>query len=549
MNRLFLVFLLCYSINLNSQIVEVWKESRPYGVYFDFSEMRIVGSNIYIHSITELANSFQYAQSITTDGEENWFTIHDQFDECFDCGFASVEEVVINSSGEAFAVGQQNAFPYSGRYYSKTSASGEIDFANEFLTNPWASGFEGVCLSADESFLFASGYQYTQEVDGLGTHLYKLSLDGQIIESPFLGEQFASINKFISNSSDHVFCNISDTDTLKYACFDSDLQLSWTRSIPVPGYTSTSGYIKPLIFSNGDILFVDYMYLIDNNSITKLHLTRISPSGDIVWESMRDMANADQYQFFNKDFKIDALDNVFCYFVRRFTTGGGGGIAEEILQTILSRGGKGGESQIRPALLKFNGQGDYQWTYIEPGNTDIEFSTVYPGHVITDEEGYSIISCYESAFETGGVTYIILRPSGIVETSIYIDDLNEGFGNEMVYGGNRTFYSHTLGLNPENSNESHWVVARYQYDISTNIASIESGNDFVLYPNPASDFVTIKSNQEIGSHLFKITDITGRTVREFSTDKSSKTIVTIEGLSAGMYLVSNGIKTIQMVVN
>lgn len=546
MKRLLLVFLVVYSINLNSQIVEVWKAHRPYGVYFDYSEMKIIGSNVFIHSITELANSHQYAQSITTDGDENWFTIHDQLDECFDCGFASVEEVVINSSGEAYAVGQQSAFPYSGRYFSKTSASGDIDFANEFLTNPWASGFEGVCLSADESFLFASGYQYSQEVDGLGTHLYKLSLDGQILETQFLGEQFVSIYKFISNSNDLVFCNISNADTLKYACFNSDLQLNWTRSLPVPGYSSSSGYAKPLVFSNGDLLFIDYLYFIDDNNITKLHLTRISPNGDVVWESMHDMANADQYKFYSKDFEIDALDNVFCYFVRNFSNGGSGGISEEI-QSSSDRGGKGGESQIRPALLKFNSQGVYQWTYIEPGNTDIEFSTVHPGNVITDEEGYSIISAFESEFQNGGVTYTILRPSGAVETSIYMDDLNESNCKGLIYGGNRTFYSHTLGLNPDDLNESHWAVSRYQYDISTSINTVDSDFGLKLFPNPASNYVIVEAKKQSVQKHYRLTDLSGRLISETPINQSGRTKISIEGISPGIYLLSNGINTIHMV--
>ena len=534
MNRLFLVFLLCYSINLNSQIVEVWKESRPYGVYFDFSEMRIVGSNIYIHSITELANSFQYAQSITTDGDENWFTIHDQFDECFDCVHASVEDVVFNSLGESFAVGQQGAFPFSGRYFSKISAAGEIAFANEFLTNPWSSGFEEVCLSADESFLFASGYQFAPEINTLGVHLYKLSLDGQIVDSRFLGGQLSSIYRLTSSSSNQIFANDYNNDTLRFACFDSTLELNWLSATPISGY-SGGAIIDPIFLSNGDLLFINYLN--DNNQIgeTILHFTRITQTGNIVWQSQHDMSISNGFQYYPKDVVVDASGNIFCYFNRVINTGG--------------KGGGSGGLQERPVLFKFDNQGVFQWSYVEQANSTTEFSTVYIGNVIVDENGYSIISAFQDPFENEGVTYTILKPSGNVETTIYIDDFNEFSGKEMIYAGNRTFYSHTIARNLENPSESSWVVARYQYDISTNIASIEPGNDFVLYPNPASDFVTIKSNQEIGSHLFKITDITGRTVREFFTDKSSKTIVAIEELSAGMYLVSNGIKTIQMVVN
>lgn len=545
MNRFLLLFLLCSALDLNSQIVEVWKESRPYGVYFDYSEMKIVGSNVIIHSITELANSHQYTQSISTDGNENWFSIHDQFNECFDCGFASVEDVAINSLGESFAVGQQNAFPFSGRYFSKTSASGEIVFANEFLTNPWASGFEGVCLSADESYLFASGYQFAAELNGLGVHLYKLSLDGQILESRLLGGQFANIHRLATNSANQVFANVSDIDTLKFACFNSDLELNWIASIPKIGYGSNSRKSSPMFFNNGDILFIDYLYNYESNSDTKIHLTRINQSGDIIWEVQRDLGGVDQYNYQPVDFELDALGNVFCYFSRRFTTSGGG-IAEEI-QNEFARGGKGGETQVRPALLKFNDQGEYQWTYVESGQSVVEFSDVVPGNVIADENGYSIISAFESQFESGGVTYTVLKPSGSVETSIYIDDLDEGSGNDLIYGGNRTFYSHTLGRNQDNLNEGIWVVARYQYDISTGIDQTSKVFDFRVFPNPANEYVLVEAEMNSEQGYYTLTDVSGRLISKTLIDNSGKTLIPLQGISPGVYLLSNGVNAVHIV--
>jgi hypothetical protein len=544
MNKLFLLLFLGFFMNLNSQIIEVWKHSRPYGFYFDYSKMQLEGSTIYVHSITELANSHQYAQSISTDGIENWFTSHNQLNECFECGFASVEDVVINSLGESFAVGQQNAFPYSGRYYSRTSPSGEIVFANEFLTNPWASGFEGVCLSANESELFASGYQYTPDVDGLGPFLYRLSLNGEILDSRHLGGEFASIHRLSCNSSNQIFASVSDIDTLKFASFNSDLQVNWVTSIAKPGFSSGFRKVSPLFFSNGDILFVDFLYNTEFNSVTKIHLTRIDQSGEIIWESERDLGGVDQYNYQPIDFTIDALDNVFCYLLRRFSTNGGG-IAEEE-QTTSERGGKGGETQIRPALLKFSNLGDFEWMYIEPGNTDIEFSTVYPGDVITDEEGFSIISAFESQFEQGGVTYTILNPSGTVETSAYIENMDESWGNSMIYGGNRTFYSHTLGLNQDNLSESVWVVARYQYDFIADIDKKSEAFDFKVYPNPANGYLYVQSDiySDLGNYL--LTDLSGRLISMTAIDKSGKTKIDLSGISPGIYLLSNGVKSVQV---
>lgn len=544
MNKLFLLILLGFSIQLNSQIVEVWKHSRPYGFYFDYSEMQLVDSTIFVHSITELANSRQYAQSISINGIENWFTTHEQLNECFECGFASVEDVVINSLGESFAVGQQDAIPYSGRYYSKTSASGEIIFANEFLTNPWASGFEGVCLSANETELFASGYQFTPDVDGLGPFLYKLSLDGEILDSRHLGGEFASIHRLSCNSSNQIFASVSDIDTLKFASFNSDLQVNWVTSIAKPGFSSGFRKVSPLFFSNGDILFVDFLYNTEFNSVTKIHLTRIDQSGEIIWESQRDLGGVDQYNYQPIDFTIDALDNVFCYLLRRFTTNGGG-IAEEE-QTAFERGGKGGETQIRPALLKFSNQGDFEWMYIEPGNTDIEFSTVYPGDVITDESGFSIISAFEGQFQQGGVIYTILNPSGNVETSTFIEDMVESSGNSMIYAGDRTFYSHTLGLNQDNLNESAWIVARYQYDVITDIDKKSDALAFKVFPNPASEYIYVQSEVHSDLKNYWLTDISGRLISKTKIDKSGETKIDLSGLTPGIYLLSNGVNTVQV---
>lgn len=548
MKRVLPILLAFFSLSLSSQIVQDWRQYRPYLFYFDYSHMELQGSNVYVHNLTDLANSSQYAQSISTEGDENWFITHDQFNQCNDCGYASVEDAVLSSSGEFYAVGQQDAFPYSGRYFSKISNSGQLVFGNEFLTNPWASGFYGVKLSNDESFLFVSGFEFFAGYETLAPYLYKMSTSGDIVNSRMIGADYYAMEEFVVNSSNQLFANVSTNDTLRFASFDSELELRWKTEILLPGYGAFGGKYPSFFFSNGDVLYVTFAENTNDNNDQLLLLTRINVDGDVVWHTSKSLFEANGYRFLGIDFYVDPLDNVHAYFARIFNTNGGGIGIDSTSTPQMARGGKGGETQIRPALLKFNSAGEYQWTYIDNADDPVEFSTVYPGNVVADEEGYSIITSTKSVDFSGVMNYRIINPNGNSEDHLYVSFPAERASKGLVYGGNRTFYSHTVGADPANETDGVWTITKYQYDITTGIQLEKTNTSLNAFPNPASENITITYDGFSNVSSLLIYDVTGRIVKSIPTNNSGSSTVSCADLHAGIYLVSNGQKTIHIVV-
>ena len=83
------------------------------------------------------------------------------------------------------------------------------------------------------------------------------------------------------------------------------------------------------------------------------------------------------------------------------------------------------------------------------------------------------------------------------------------------------------------------------------IKEIKPSLDFQLYPNPANEFVTIKTNEFESQTRIMISDMLGKTVKEIKTN-SIHTQVDIADLKKGVYFVSvigqNGLKTRKLVV-
>jgi hypothetical protein len=505
--------------------------------------MSIQGSNLVTHNQTDLANSSQYAQSMTLDGNENWFLTHDQFGQCSDCGYASVEESVLSSTGELYAVGQQDAFPYSGRYFSKISNSGEFVFGNEFLTNPWASGFYGLKLSHDESFLFASGYEYFAGYETLGPYLYKLSTDGAIVTSRMIGSAYYNLEYFLVDASDNLFANTSTTDTLRFASFDEELELRWNTEIPVVGYSANGANYPSFFLSNGDVIFITKLDNINENFDQRLAITRIDSEGEVIWNTIHNLNQADTYRFTGVDFTVDEQDNVYAYFARILNTSGGGISLEGTNEDEIERGGKGGETQFRPLLYKFNSDGIFQWTYLENADDPIEFSRVYPANVIVDEQGYTIITSDKSVDFQGVMNYTIVNPTGGREDFLYVNYPAERTGKDLIYGGNRTFYSHTIGSDPDDESQGVWTITKYSYDITTDIGSPWHSSPIQVFPNPVTNHVNITFDLQTQHSVFSIFDVTGRLITNVKTNGSDRLTIDMSDLESGMYMLTNGSQT------
>jgi uncharacterized delta-60 repeat protein len=87
-------------------------------------------------------------------------------------------------------------------------------------------------------------------------------------------------------------------------------------------------------------------------------------------------------------------------------------------------------------------------------------------------------------------------------------------------------------------------LARYELTTLANVSSIRES--FSVYPNPFTDFITIRSNERNFSNAtIELYDVNGRILSDFSTNDSTNfTIQMVENLAAGNYIlkISSGNK-------
>jgi hypothetical protein len=534
--------LLAFPGFLLAQINQIWHTDRPYSFSFNDSYMRIVNSDIYTHSSIFEGSSWQSAQSITTDGIENWYMEHDQFQACPNCGNAGVESIAIASNGDAYGVGFQPSSPYGGRYVYKTDAGGNLIYAEEYFTSTFSGEFNDVKLSNDETKLFVFGEMYAESYNTIVPHLFKLNAATGAIENTVMTAPigWTGVKSLGVDAVDNLYMNSSDLDTLNYSSWDSDFNLRWYRQIPVAGYQG-SGQVQTLFYSNGDVLFVTFLNNYNTNDDRRLHLARYTTTGDLIWQTTHLLEDQDIYGYLYRDVALDINGNVAIYFAKTKFVGTGGGFGGE------SFGGKGGETQIRPAIYKFNSAGVYQWNYVFEGNSGVEFSSEYPARMVVDENGYVIGSSFGNSSGYAGISLFIINPQGLLETSLFQNGSIYSAIKGMVYEGNRTFYTHGIGAIEGTFTADRWTLARYHYDYTTGVKAV-SNEGFIVFPNPVKNSHSINIKGLKVNDQIEIRDIQGRLIKEISHSGVTIETIDITGITQGIYYVKSGIYSQKLII-
>lgn len=77
-------------------------------------------------------------------------------------------------------------------------------------------------------------------------------------------------------------------------------------------------------------------------------------------------------------------------------------------------------------------------------------------------------------------------------------------------------------------------------DISTitGISAYSVKNGFIIYPNPASDFITIINENRSGNFTFEIYNLNGQNIRSVNSDFSNSYTISIADLAKGTYILS-----------
>ena len=79
-----------------------------------------------------------------------------------------------------------------------------------------------------------------------------------------------------------------------------------------------------------------------------------------------------------------------------------------------------------------------------------------------------------------------------------------------------------------------------------NVDDVVLSSEIEIYPNPANDFVTIKTHNNIGD-LITISDISGRTlITEEVTDDDIQ--INIADLTKGLYIIKVGDKSEKLII-
>ncbi len=110
-----------------------------------------------------------------------------------------------------------------------------------------------------------------------------------------------------------------------------------------------------------------------------------------------------------------------------------------------------------------------------------------------------------------------------------------------VTAGTHTFYSVTQNYVDVAGNglvdiEGNFTV-KYFPEVSSGINEAAISPSFHLYPNPASDMVTIKLNENAIKQDLRITDITGRLVQVVATGTAEQLQLNVAAFAPGVYIL------------
>lgn len=532
MKKITLSSFLFICISVHAQFNQVWQTDRNLVYPHEYSFMKIVGNTLYVHP--RGGDPVQSAQAFTLEGAENWYMEHSQFNIEESWNFGEVYSIAINSNGDAFGVGKQNAAPYAGRFVYKTNNLGQLEYTEEYFTSTFSSDFNDVKLSADESVMYAFGDKYIVETNS--PHLYKIDpLNGAIIDEQEALGAFVFPKKFILDNADNIYLNASNVDTLKFMSFDSNLDIRWTDVIEVAGFIG-NGEFQTLLYPDGDVLFSTIMnnYLDINDQ--KLFLARYSSDGNQLWQRIFTMSDFGISNRLPKDIVLDDSGHVYFYFEMRNETNSGPLMPEESNQNDPSE--RSVKLGVRPEIFTFDAQGELIYHFMYPGVSEIEYRE-YPNRIIVDENGY-LIGSSSGAEPFGGISLFLLSPEGIMQSELRTEYVVGAKIAGMLYAGNNVFYTHGSGQGIEESDESKNMVARYSYDYSTGFYTLVASKQIEVFPNPSNSDVSTMISGLNPAFPLQIFSADGRLVSEDSKISSSTFQLNTSAMKKGLYIIKNG---------
>jgi uncharacterized delta-60 repeat protein len=189
------------------------------------------------------------------------------------------------------------------------------------------------------------------------------------------------------------------------------------------------------------------------------------------------------------------------------------------------------------ATIKYNSLGDTLWVrrYNGSGNNDdnaYSLAVDGQGNVYVTGSSWGSTTAYDYAtikYNSAGVQQWVQRYNGPINGLDYAKAIAvDGAGNVYV-----------TGYGPGSGTFDDYATIKYVQTgaIEENeIATPSTRNDFVVYPNPAKTFFTIRLPKTADRSLIKIFDVTGKIVKSEEL-KGKNNRVSLDGIKNGVYFV------------
>ncbi len=128
--------------------------------------------------------------------------------------------------------------------------------------------------------------------------------------------------------------------------------------------------------------------------------------------------------------------------------------------------------------------------------------------------------------------------SGVYEISLYnTTEALDVTNNSTSDGANIQIYAFT----GSGGSNQKWTFTQVEATKSTsdsyNTDNLYASDEISLFPNPASDYITIRQNKNSEITDIEVFDLSGTTVLKYQAGISSEMIINISNLKAGIYVI------------
>lgn len=459
--------------------------------------------------------------------------------------------------GNSFDIGNSIILDASGNVYITGSFNGIVDFDPDSLENfnLTSSGLKDifVCkLDGNGNFMWAKAMGGTSDD-------YGRSVAVDAFSNVYTTGSFKEIADFDPDSSTNFNLTSAGSGDIFISKLDWMGNFIWAKSmggteyeeghsiaIDDFGYVCIAGYFSGTVDFDPDSLGI---FNLNSEGLTDIFISKLNNSGSFSWaKSIGGITNDKCYSI-----ALDAFSNVYAtgYFtgIVDFNPNAGTfnltSAGDDIFISKLDSSGNfiwgkaiGGTSGDRGLSIALDAFGNVYTTGSFEGTTDFDPDSSGTFNLSSAGSGDMFISKLDSAgnFSWARTSEGISLEEGL---SIAIDRFGYTHVTGFLYSPTVLFdntiisnIDSTSGYNGEFTSDV--FIAKLSNTI-TGIENAQNTNDMSVYPNPATNHLTIALADNHKKVAITITDLTGKMI--YSTTATQKTEVNTTDFAQGVYLV------------